>query len=107
MLNFSKEVISKAADVLSADDDFKALVGVLRGFANDDECSSVALINRNHYFATVLWQEQDIVDLLRENGIEASQKNISAVLNNLSVSDMEDCSKGWELLQAAVDSICN
>lgn len=61
----------------------------------------IELINKNEYFASILWTRYDIKCTLEENGYEGTDENINAVLNEISISDMEDCENGWNIINAA------
>ena len=64
---------------------------------------TIDLIDRDRYFATALWYEQDIRDHLDQNGYDGTEENIDAVMDELNAEDMEDSmiSSGWDCIHNA------
>jgi hypothetical protein len=76
---------------------------VLQKLADRTENKQFDIINRNEYTATILWSVDDIKSQLRSRGIPDTDENVDAVLEELDVDYMEDCSDGWEVIDRAID----
>ena len=77
----------------------KRLSEIAAGLGEHDEA---VLIDRNQYFASILWQEEDVRSALEERGVDPTEENISLVLSDCDVSEMENCEHGWECIYAAI-----
>lgn len=99
MILLSQEETMKAVALLEKE--MPDLAKELREMTEDTE--NVALFNRNHYFASVLWQEDDIIEALIRCNIEPTKENINRVLTAGGKFDgMKDCSYGWECLYTII-----
>ena len=63
----------------------------------------VDLVNKAEYFATIFWHKTDIACALTESGIPVTEDIINNIINTISISDMEDCSYGWECIGNAIE----
>lgn len=79
----------------------ETLMDIIEDDENQD--SDIDLIDRNHYFASILWQEKDVRSELMERGYAPSDKNVSEVMSELDTDSMEDCSDAWEFIYKAID----
>lgn len=100
-----KEDLTKAIAILKGCEDAPiCVIQKLQEIVDDPENGpDVSLIDRGHYFASILWQEEDIRSELRERGYECSKENVAEVLNYLDVEGMEDCGHGWGFIYEAID----
>lgn len=98
-----KSELVRAIEVLSAANETPELVSVLQEIVSDPESGDyVRLIDREKYFATILWQTDDIRSGLEDQGIEPTDENVDRVFENLGISEMENCSHGWECIYEAI-----
>lgn len=96
--------IERAIEILSSANETPTLIRRLKEIVTDPEGSSeVDLIDRNKYFATILWQEEDIRSALEDRGIEPTDENIELVFDNLGISEMENCEYGWDCIYCAIN----
>lgn len=65
----------------------------------------VNLIDRERYFASILWQEEDIKEALLQHCIEPTPENVAKVLSVLDIKEMENCEHGWEVIEAALYNV--
>jgi len=80
----------------------EALEQMLKAMEHDNR-DGLNLIDRDSYIATVLWQEEDIKSVLEDRGFPTDEETVTEVLNHLSISQLEDCSDGFDVIHAAVD----
>lgn len=64
----------------------------------------VNLIDREQYFASILWQEEDIKEALLQHCIEPTSENVEKVLSVLDIKEMENCEHGWEVIETALQN---
>ena len=61
------------------------------------------LLDRNDYFASKLWCEEDIKDVLKEEGYPVTEANIMAVMNDDALNDLADCADyEWNIIYDSV-----
>lgn len=65
---------------------------------------SEALDARDEVFATQVWQREDIHTALHQMGFYNADSGIIDAIMKEAEDSLEDCSDGWEKLQAAVRS---
>ena len=109
-MEFTKGELLNAAAVLlkSENKDAKKVGRELESMVNDPDCGGdYDIINREHYFATVLWSLDDIRVMLRSKGYADTRQNITKVGSQLDVGGMEDCSDGWEYISQAIEAAKN
>ena len=63
---------------------------------------NVNLIDRNQYFATILWQDDDIKTALEERDFSTLSENVERIKTN-SKKQLEDCSHGWDVIDVVID----
>lgn len=100
-----KEDLVKTIDILKLHAEAPAcVIQALQKIVDDDENdpSDIILIDRGHYYASILWQEDDIRSELRDQGYEASDENVEEVLSCLDIEEMENCSQGWDRIYDAI-----
>ena len=98
-----KSELERAIKVLSTANETPELVSVLQRIVSDPEVGyHVRLIDRNKYFATILWQTDDIRDGLKCRGIDPTDENVNRVFENLGIDEMENCEHGWECIYEAI-----
>lgn len=73
-----------------------------------DANDRVELLDRNEYFASILWQKCDVKDfLIEERGYleeEITDEMVDSIIAKIrSDYDIENCEPGWEVIGAAVD----
>jgi putative heme iron utilization protein len=105
-MKISKFEAQKAAGILQ-ENGLYSLAEVLETIAKNPETNTIDLINRDHYFATILWQRQDIYDSLRSWGDfeTITEEMVDAVLDHLSIEEMQNCSHGWDVIESTIDDI--
>lgn len=106
-MNFTKNELTEAVMCLTKEGNntpatLKLAQALDKMLQEDNEYN---LINKSHYFATVLWQRQDIEDSLKEDGFPATKENINKVLHELSISQLESCSDGFEHIHFIISTI--
>ena len=107
-MKFTKNELLNAAEILfkSGNKDAKKMGYALADIMNDPDCGGeYDIINREHYFATVLWSLEDIKGGLISKGFSDDLENILKVRKQLSGGALEDCSDGWECIFQAIDRI--
>lgn len=103
-----KNTIEKAISVLKQTPNITSDLGDLcvalqQMLTNENNQNSyVNLIDKEAYFAKILWQAEDIRSHLREEGLPDTDETVDEVLSYISVSAMEDCSDGWLYIYDAV-----
>lgn len=109
-MEVSKKALVQAIEILKVSDktDTKEaleLINVLTTLAARSPYEYIDLFNRDEYFATILWQNEDVASCFKENtGRDATDEDMAEILNRISIGDMEDCSHGWDCIEDAVSS---
>lgn len=99
-----KNELTKVIEVLEREDVSEDFIEILRGIMQNKASDEVNLINRCDYFATILWQEEDVVSALEKNDIKVTDERISAVMSEAE-GVLEDCSHGWEVLDTVIGNL--
>ena len=82
-----------------------ALKKICKDMARDDRDDTADLIDRSAYFATIMWQEEDIKDALREHGIKPTRDKIDKVICRLDTDEMESCEHGWDVINDTISRV--
>lgn len=88
-------------DILA--DKFSAVLGVDR-YGNGNKSN---VVNLDNYVAYKLWTKEDIAAVLKEEGYEASEKNIADIINSGLLENLYDCTDSeWDIIsQAATETM--
>lgn len=101
-MRFTKTEIEKAITELSN----PKMKSFLQAVLNDKECENkYDLINKDHYFATILWQKEDIKVALEEEDMPNNDDMVEKILDHIGISEMENCEHGWDCITDAIDRI--
>lgn len=101
-MKFTKTEIEKAITELSN----PKMKSFLQAVLNDKECENkYDLINKDHYFATILWQKEDIKVALEEEDMPNNDDMVEKILDHIGISEMENCEHGWDCITDAIDRI--
>jgi hypothetical protein len=65
---------------------------------NDSESNVYNLINHKPYIASVLWDVDDIKEVLSEKGFTTTDENVSIVCRTGIVEALEDRLGGWDII---------
>lgn len=102
-----KKELSKAIKILKDSKSISEdLINTLQNIVDEEDTAdddTVELIDKNKYFATILWQNEDIRSMLKEHNIPISKENIDKIFDELDTTSMEDCSHGWDIMEDAFD----
>ena len=101
-----KKELWQAIAILKACDRCPELTDTLESILNNtnNPYSTVDLLDRNAFMATVLWTDEDIEGILRSEGIEPTDAIMHTVKCRV-VDSLEDCSDGYEIITAAIHSL--
>lgn len=108
------EALKKAASILSEaaheDSKLSPIVDCLREMlANENPREPYAdIIDRNMYLATILWEKGDIGGALSEAGVEPTEDNVVALINNADMKkSMEEqgVAAGWEAVDHVISEM--
>lgn len=80
-------------------------LGSILDVMGEDGREYAHIIDRDEYIATILWQKDDIRAALQEKGIEPSDGNVQAVLNDIMVGDLENCERGWGVIADGIERV--
>lgn len=67
----------------------------------DNAGTEIDLIDRNRYFASVLWADEDIIGVLKEHNLDATEEVVCTVADAAKAS-LEDCSAGFEVIEQVI-----
>jgi len=104
------EICEPQAEVLTAgvmreiigDRNIPVLASLVEGKADS---TYLNLIDRDDYFASKIWCEEDIATVLIENGYEDTEDNIQAVLGTGMLKVLNDCTdQDWQVITNAVEA---
>ena len=65
---------------------------------NDSESNVYNLINQKPYIASVLWDVDDIKEVLSEKGFTTTDENVAIVCRTGIVEALEDRLGGWDII---------
>lgn len=108
-----KSRIKEAADVLKVAGltDVSELLRSVTG-NKDNTTGKVDIIDLNAYFAYTLWNNEDIISALEEEGYEANENNIQSILEyldctgrNLSEIINEESDTGYHVIRNAITEL--
>lgn len=86
---------------LSAGRNIPELESFLQERSDDEELS---LMNRGDYFATKVWQKDDIEACLEDNDYPVTEENIQRVLKCKMLNTLNDCTEiDWGIIEAAIE----
>lgn len=70
----------------------------LKMMQNDSESNVYNLINQKPYIASVLWDVDDIKEVLSEKGFTTTDENVAIVCRTGIVEALEDRLGGWDII---------
>lgn len=100
-MEFTKNELEDIVEVLANSGNKNAIKmahKLAKMMQNNSESNVYSLINQKPYIASVLWDVDDIKEVLSEKGFATTDENVAIVCETDIVEALEDRLSGWDII---------